>query len=168
MSENSNKLNIVQVCNYLGVGPVTLNRWYNIQKKIKESGECPDMPDLPPFHRVNDTPRGAKYWYIEDLDKFSAFLEWRQKGRAGKFGKYNAKYWGETGVKALLKKGEIDEIRKNPDNNEPGKLGPISEIFEQDLEGVEKLLKVAADSSSVDANVIANALKAVQSIEVMN
>ena len=35
-------------------------------------------------------------------------------------------------------------------------------------EGVEKLLKVAADSSSVDANVIANALKAVQSIEVMN
>ena len=68
MSENSNKLNIVQVCNYLGVGPVTLNRWYNIQKKIKESGECPDMPDLPPFHRVNDTPRGAKYWYIEDLD----------------------------------------------------------------------------------------------------
>ena len=113
MSENSNKLNIVQVCNYLGVGPVTLNRWYNIQKTIKESGECPDMPELPPFHRVNDTPRGAKYWYIEDLDKFSAFLEWRQKGRAGKFGKYNAKYWGETGVKALLKKGEIDEIRKN-------------------------------------------------------
>ena len=35
-------------------------------------------------------------------------------------------------------------------------------------EGVEKLLKVAADSSSVDATVIANALKAVQSIEVMN
>lgn len=113
MSENSNTLNIVQVCNYLGVGPVTLNRWYTIQQKIKESGEYPDMPDLPPFQRVNNTPRGAKYWYVEDLDKFQAFIEWRQTGRAGKFGKYNAKYWGETGVKALLKKGEIDEIRQN-------------------------------------------------------
>ena len=113
MSENSNKLTIVQVCNYLGVGPVTLNRWYNIQKEIKKTGECPDMPELPPFHRVNNTVRGEKYWYVEDLDKFDALLEWRKLGRSGKFGKYNAKYWGETGVKSLLKKGEIDEIRKN-------------------------------------------------------
>lgn len=114
MSETANgMLNIIQVCNYIGTSPVTLNRWYAMQEKLIESGECPDMPLLPKYTRVGSETRGTKYWKEEDLEQFNEFLNWKKNGRAGKFGKFNAKYWGETGVKSLLNKGEIDEIRNN-------------------------------------------------------
>lgn len=42
----------------------------------------------------------------------------------------------------------------------------MNAIAAESGDGVEKLLKVAADSGSIDSNTIADALKAVQSIEV--
>lgn len=87
------KLTTMQVCYLLNITPATLRNWYRYVNEIPEDERPKDCPGLPPYIQAN--PRAQKYWNGGDLYKLYAFQQWVPKGRGGKMGKTNSRYWSK-------------------------------------------------------------------------
>ena len=96
------KLTATKVTQYLDISVATLNNWYgwyNNPEYIKPK----DTPELPAY--TQQGKRGTRYWDKADLPKLMKFKKWIPRGRAGIMGDYNARFWGDRGVRALKNKG---------------------------------------------------------------
>lgn len=90
-----------KVAQALDISVSTLNNWYKWDACA--GAERPkDMPALPKY--VQHTERGPRYWNEEDIPALQAFRDSIPKGRGGVMGKWNARFWGARGQRALKNK----------------------------------------------------------------
>lgn len=98
-------LNAFTVCNKIGIGLQTLANWY----RYKKSGNVdPELPELPEYYQLNS--HSVRLWSLNDIEKLILFKQKLGRGRAGKMGDWNAKFWQERGKKALENKQKKEEI----------------------------------------------------------
>ncbi len=97
-----NKLTATKVTQYLDISVPTLNNWYKWYNNPQYE-KPKDIPELPAY--TQQGKRGTRYWDEDDLPKLMKFKEWLPRGRAGIMGEYNARFWGDRGVRALKNKG---------------------------------------------------------------
>lgn len=87
------KLKTMEVCYLLGIAPTTLANWYKYINETPQQEIPENCPGLPPY--IQETPKGPKYWHAIDLHKLYAFQQWVPKGRGGKMGRINQRYWSK-------------------------------------------------------------------------
>ena len=89
-------LNAFMVCTKLGVSTQTLSNWYRYQRSGVNKG---DLPVLPAYHQ--DNIHAVRLWSLDDVDKLTDFKQKLGRGRGGKMGDWNARYWQKRGKRAL-------------------------------------------------------------------
>ena len=96
MKEKKTILGVMDVAYALKVSTQTINNWY--RWKNDPNTELPvSAPPLPDFVRLSNNRRK---WKSTDLPALKKFAKWVPKGRAGKMGNSNFKYWGDRGTRA--------------------------------------------------------------------
>ncbi len=97
-----NKLTATKVAQHLDISVPTFNNWYNWYNNPKYE-KPKGTPELPAY--TQQGKRVTRYWDKADLPKSMKFKKWIPRGRAGIMGDYNARFWGDRGVRALKNKG---------------------------------------------------------------
>ena len=97
--EEVKNLNALTVCAKVNVGVQTLANWYRFYRANKDVDGIPELPD---YYQLDS--HSVRLWSINDIEKLLLFKQWVGRGRAGKMGTWNAKYWQERGERALKNK----------------------------------------------------------------
>ena len=109
--EEVKNLNALTVCAKVGIGVQTLANWYRFYKLHKDEE---GVPELPSYYQLDI--HSIRLWSINDIEKMVQFKQWVGRGRAGKMGSWNAKYWQERGERAL--KNKADRVQEESEENQ--------------------------------------------------
>lgn len=95
-NKDEKTLNAFMVCTKLGVSVQTLSNWYRYQKS---GNNDTGLPLLPAYFQENI--HSIRLWSLNDVDQLLEFKRCLGRGRGGKMGSWNARYWQNRGKRAL-------------------------------------------------------------------